>query len=328
MSKVRNVQFDNIRAILIFLVVMGHVLAWLGTSHDARILYNIIFSFHMPAFLFVSGYFAKFNPKKTLATLIPLYIVFQLIQIFERFAIIWIEDGQAPGLSIDIFTPQWTLWYLLALMFMQLLIPVFDTDNRKRQIAFICVTLALGFLIGFTPDTNNFLAISRVFVFLPFFLLGYYEKKNGILLSIGRDSFKALSRILSAAAGVALVIFFCLVGTGLHSSYLYGRDAYVNGASILWRLIGWGCAFLWIVILLIWVPRRPLGYVGTIGKNTLGIYLLHPLIILILSQTPLRGWIGQHLLLLVIFSALITLALSWNGFERTIRRIRIPIKNL
>ena len=44
---------------------------------EVDVIYKIIFSFHMPAFIFVSGYFAKVEPKKILSRIFPLYIVFQ-----------------------------------------------------------------------------------------------------------------------------------------------------------------------------------------------------------------------------------------------------------
>ncbi len=52
--------FDNARAILILLVVFGHMLQPY-TSGDKYLsaLYLVIYSFHMPTFLFISGYFAK-----------------------------------------------------------------------------------------------------------------------------------------------------------------------------------------------------------------------------------------------------------------------------
>ena len=49
----RNRSVDAVKGILIFLVVIGHVL--LGTL-DENIIRYTIYSFHMPAFFFVSGY--------------------------------------------------------------------------------------------------------------------------------------------------------------------------------------------------------------------------------------------------------------------------------
>ncbi|MGT2357153.1 acyltransferase family protein [Staphylococcus aureus] len=64
--KERDYFFDNARAILILLVVFGHMLQPY-TSGDKYLsaLYLVIYSFHMPTFLFISGYFAK-NIRETI----------------------------------------------------------------------------------------------------------------------------------------------------------------------------------------------------------------------------------------------------------------------
>ena len=54
----RDYLWDNIKAVLIFFVVAGHVLE-MSKLHTGLAVFadNFIYSFHMPAFVFVSGYF-------------------------------------------------------------------------------------------------------------------------------------------------------------------------------------------------------------------------------------------------------------------------------
>ena len=55
----RDPYFDNLKFILILLVVLGHFTTLnLNNLHLASIS-NIIYSFHMPIFIFISGYFSK-----------------------------------------------------------------------------------------------------------------------------------------------------------------------------------------------------------------------------------------------------------------------------
>lgn len=56
----RDARFDNLKGILIFLVVFGHLLELVG-GPAAAWLYRLIYSFHMPAFVFCSGWFARFD---------------------------------------------------------------------------------------------------------------------------------------------------------------------------------------------------------------------------------------------------------------------------
>ena len=62
--KTREYQWDNLRFLLISLVVLGHLWEIMGQAPYKDVVYRIIYSFHMPAFLFLSGMFAKSNRNK------------------------------------------------------------------------------------------------------------------------------------------------------------------------------------------------------------------------------------------------------------------------
>lgn len=56
----RESYFDNAKFILIFLVVFGHFLqTFIADYAGVRVLYIYIYTFHMPAFVLISGFFAK-----------------------------------------------------------------------------------------------------------------------------------------------------------------------------------------------------------------------------------------------------------------------------
>lgn len=82
MNKERDYFFDNLKAVLIFLVVLGHFLLPIHGESVLVVVKRLIYVFHMPLFVFVSGYFAKkiykngqYNFKKILY-LIKAYIIF------------------------------------------------------------------------------------------------------------------------------------------------------------------------------------------------------------------------------------------------------------
>ena len=64
---------DNIKVVLIFLVVFNHLIAFQLVKVDmvVRYVWYGITIFHMPAFIFISGYFAKVEPKKILSRIFP-----------------------------------------------------------------------------------------------------------------------------------------------------------------------------------------------------------------------------------------------------------------
>lgn len=139
----------------------------------------MIFSFHMPVFLFVSGYFAKPDPKKVIARLLILYLIFQVLQEAVRYAADLVKHPSEATFEFQLFFPLWTLWYLLALILYNILLPTFDTADPKKQIRNLIISFAMGMLISCSTNTDNFLAANRVVTFLPFYLTGYYGKING-----------------------------------------------------------------------------------------------------------------------------------------------------
>ena len=73
--------FDNMKMVLIILVVFGHALEEISLEHEYGIIRACIYSFHMPVFIFISGYFsgggAQAKAKKLL--LIVGYLISYLI---------------------------------------------------------------------------------------------------------------------------------------------------------------------------------------------------------------------------------------------------------
>lgn len=62
MEKKRLIWADSLKGWLIFLVVLGHAIQFtLVVDFESCHLWNLIYSFHMPAFMAVSGYLA-FRP--------------------------------------------------------------------------------------------------------------------------------------------------------------------------------------------------------------------------------------------------------------------------
>ena len=75
---------DNIKVVLIFLVVFGHLIErYIDTSDTLMAIYMFIYIFHMPLFMMISGFFAgniakysfgKFLKKKFIQLIFPCII--------------------------------------------------------------------------------------------------------------------------------------------------------------------------------------------------------------------------------------------------------------
>lgn len=60
----RDASIDALRGFAILLVVFGHSLQFTNPDFDNNILFRIIYSFHMPLFMFISGYVTFFGQDK------------------------------------------------------------------------------------------------------------------------------------------------------------------------------------------------------------------------------------------------------------------------
>ena len=111
--KYRCYAFDNLKCFLIYCVVFGHMLILvpednIKLSLIKDVTYYIIYSFHMPAFIFISGFFSKFSLKKILK-LIGYYVLFQVIYYLFEVHIL------GNSLKFQLHSPYYVFWYLLTL---------------------------------------------------------------------------------------------------------------------------------------------------------------------------------------------------------------------
>lgn len=77
----RNKEIDSIKFLLIFLVVFGHFIEGFLKIFEFDLIYRFIYAFHMPVFVFFSGYLSsgKIDEKKSdgiLFTIIIPFVVF------------------------------------------------------------------------------------------------------------------------------------------------------------------------------------------------------------------------------------------------------------
>ncbi|MFR1114426.1 MAG: acyltransferase family protein [Blautia sp.] len=273
----REYLFDNYRFLLIFLVVVGHFIEPCFRNNsilsDMR---SFIFSFHMPAFIFISGYFSK-NPaslKKLVQTLLIPYFVYEIVYYLLYIFLLHKET------KLYLAYPKFTLWYLIALFAWRIAAPWV-----RRIPHFLPLSFLGGLLIGFT-DLDNFLSIPRIVYFFPFFLAGIEFRPEWVKKL--RDN--AL-RIPLLAGGIPLMLIL-LAGLCLKASTIqifYGRYSYdsmdlspILGLStrLLCYLLSFALIFLFMMVLS--NQRRTYSY---IGQRTMPIYIFHGLLFKTLDKT-------------------------------------------
>ncbi len=275
----RDYRMDNIKCFLIILVICGHLME-LSNRDSVNIIYKIIYSFHMPAFIFVTGYFARFKPVKILRSIVLPYVIFQILYTLFDY---YILHG-SKNLSIQFARPYWIMWYLMAIFAYYMLLPVINVKSAYIRSLLFLISLIISAISGYSSRIGYNLSLSRILVFLPFFIAGVYM--SSYKLSNRIDILKKSKKLPLIFISVAVIIAGCLYirYVGVSKIALYGSMCFAkSGINPLIRTWLNVIASSWIVVMLTAVPRKKIPLVSYIGKNTLWIYLLHGFIVRLLS---------------------------------------------
>jgi len=181
MTHQRDPQLDGLKYFLICLVVFCHLIQ--GVRYEYPIiqaLYSVVYSFHMPLFVLISGFLFRSTSKEKLRK--------SNLRIAEPL-IIWhfLFVHSLHPLNYLYFEPS-PMWYLLSLILWRWMTYLFDKilvyNNIKyeqknvgiwKRIIYVIVatTLSLGAFCGINNFDGCYLSIMRTFQFYPFFVIGH-----------------------------------------------------------------------------------------------------------------------------------------------------------
>lgn len=315
MIKSRDYQFDNLKTLLIFLVVVGHFIQiFIDDSAVLRTLYLFIYSFHMPLFVFVSGYFSKNVEKvrdRAFVDIFVLYLIFNSLYYITYYFL-----GLSAGFNI--LNPGWTLWYLLSLFTWRILL------KDLIKIRYILpLSILLSIVIGIT-DLAHFLSLARTVAFLPFFLIGYYTTE---------DHIKKIQKIniLVPIVLIPLIIFLCSFVPDsfdiriLSFSWPFESLGLDRLVAISQRVFLFVLTIITSVLIIRLMPKRNM-YLTQIGYSTLMIYLLHPYLVRIFQKVVfmLGSSVNDVILLIIpfIIVAILSIPLVKKIFNFVVDKIK------
>lgn len=313
----RDYSLDNIRFFLIFSVVFAHFLEVCVPFTGSQDIYLFIYTFHMPVFIFLFGYNIKYSPARIIYRWCIPYAVFQSIYIFfQRFL-------YNASIAIQYTTPYWLLWYMVVCIFYQLLLPLYDSEDPYRQLLSLLCTFILALYIGFEGSVGYYMSLSRFFVFQPWFLLGYYCKKNGIVESLTAHR---KIRFTIFLVSMLIILLFAPHYSNIPIGLLYGSHSYSGcGGTPLMRASVSFIAFSWILFLFVGVKpylNKPLKLLTRIGQNTWPIFLLHgffvkaiPVYLPQLLSSPWRVILLSCTVLVLMGNKILGKAIYYTGFS-------------
>lgn len=268
--KQRILYLDALKGIAIFLVVLGHVIAWqypqanFAEDNKRFLLWNIIYAFHMPLFMFCSGLFhTKLSPDSNIKAVgLKILNRFKCLMIpyFVCGSIYWLFSGR------DIF-----YWYLL-IVFEFYCITLCCTHisrkfSGKKDIVEVVFLITTYFILY---------ALSRYFLkyqYLPlmdlghlnlfiYYALGYLISKHNYL-----DKLMNSNNTISACFIVALCLFYIKLN--------WGYELPLNTSTVI---IAIGFMLQVVCVSKKYFNKKnslTTKYASFLGKNSIAIYIVH-----------------------------------------------------
>ncbi|WP_426703856.1 acyltransferase family protein [Staphylococcus shinii] len=322
--KERDYFFDNARAVLIFLVVFGHLLQpYTEASAHLSSLYLTIYSFHMPGFLFISGYFAKkagelgYLEKISKKLLIP-YIIF-----FGFFSFYYYLTGKEDSVQFDPFDPVFALWFLLTLFFFHVIL-VIVKDYKPYYV--LPIALVISLFAGYSENIDNYLSFSRTIMFFPIFYIGYlFTTKHTQLL---RNK-----KFLPIAIITLLAFYIIYTYHPINSNWLLGDSPYMSLEgkldfySPIKRLLLYFIVLITMFAFFNLIPEKEKFYTY-IGRRTMHVYLLHGLFIGIIRGFGIYPFKDHMSILTYLYLVIVTSIIVYILSSRFVSKWTNPIINL
>ncbi|WP_329230891.1 acyltransferase family protein [Streptomyces canus] len=281
----RDAYFDNIKYLAIVLVAVGH--AWeplRDGSRSVSALYLLVYAFHMPAFIVVSGYFSRnfdAGPQRLRRLVTGLVVPYVVFETAYTFFTRWTD--QVPDRPVSLLDPLYLTWFLVALFVWRLTTPLWQRVRHPVPLA-----LAVAMLATLTPSIGDDLDLQRVLQFLPYFVLGLCLRPEHFRLVRRR----AVRLAALPVFAVALALAYWAVPR-MSGAWFYHRDSAQELGAPAWSgpvmtLVTFGCSLVLVGCFLALVPGRRTWFT-VLGAGTLYGYLLHGFLV---QGARFWGWYG------------------------------------
>lgn len=316
----RNAYFDNLKFILIFLVVLGHFSFEFRTEPFMKAIGNATYTFIMPVFIYISGFFSRRIKSPRVEDFYKLIIPYFLLEILN---LIYTKTSGLGYGNISFQVPTYQNWYLLALFYWRITTPILSKFDKK---IIIPLSFLLAFVAGFATFLDDTLALYRSIYYFPIFALGYYGQD----ISVKIQSLKKY-RLLAMGLLIAfmLFVFYCTyTNKNLGDRLLYAYTPMLgykgDMQNILWRSVATLSAIACGFLFMFFIPFKKMK-ISELGRNSFYVYLFHMFIVFPIIDyiTPYQGI--QTYFISMIAALMITFALSTEISRKLLQPIIEPI---
>lgn len=269
----RLYYLDNLKFILITLVVISHFALELTYLTPIKYLFYYIYIFHMPCFIFINGYLAKRLNAGGKLRVNRILSIFWMYLLFKsgNYILEYLFHGNA---KLSLFEDASATWYMLALCIWYLFVPVLE---RIKSGYLIIGSFLIGLFAGYINSIDKIFSLSRVFVFFPFFILGFCMSKERL------ESF--LNKRLRLPAAIFLGAVAVCVNLGWqwlkhYKDIIYGSAPYYSSLGdaeaygVIVRGVWYLLAIAMSAAVMLLVPRSKM-FFSVLGERTLQVYMTH-----------------------------------------------------
>lgn len=278
MHRKRLIDIDIATGIAIILVVIGHLASRSETGIEAYVnLKRVIYKFHMPLFLCLSGYIAYYTyhpiksfkgyieyEKKKFFRIFPAYVILAITFFIGKYVFVENTDIEKSLLNILVCPSESDsgyLWYIYVLFLYYLCMPIIDYMICNKFLIFFIIVLALS---SFVPFPKLF-SLDIFFWYLPFFMFGCY------VVSVRESSIPLLRRY-----GFAVLILFSL----------WGVFEFLQLVNIPKNIVGFFAIVSVIYLSSIKIIRN--SFLEKMGGNSFYIYLFNTMFIGFVSEVLVK----------------------------------------
>lgn len=293
----RDYSFDFLKGVLIFLVVWGHVIQILGPeSYLKNPLYIWIYSFHMPLFIFISGYFASNsiiqNFTICIQSKIKRLLIPALIWTIIRFITVNIYKINEIGIFQSIYNSFRGIWFLYCLFMLYVIANLIWKSKYKYFIALILIIIGYGTYPYQPIDVLKHFQIIRQW---PVFIMGiaYAEYKEYLIQNKKNILFPLfwLSTIL-----YSIWLYFTTIEQ--NENYLFSSNTYILRGIIL--IVASITMYFILKLAYQKYKHSTIFHILTkLGNNTLGIYMTNSILLYSIKDIFTIPYICNNILLFI-----------------------------
>ncbi|KRF37054.1 hypothetical protein ASG94_06675 [Nocardioides sp. Soil805] len=307
--------------VLVVFVVIGHSWGLLEKTQGSHWAYDFLYLWHIPAFVFVSGYLSKSfewdrrRLKNLVYTLLVPYLLFEPALYYYRVTVV---DETEPGtLWLE---PHWTMWYLIVLLMWRLVTPIL-----KLHWLFLPLSVVVSVLGGFW--NTDLLMLPRFLGLLPFFVLGLHLKPRHL-----KHLDDVWVRIAAVPALVGMAVAALFTDAWAQTAFLWYDAGYEDVGidpviAFQTRLTVMALGLVGAFSVLALVPRRSLGWFTVMGGATMVVYLFHGFVIKTVKALGWPAWAEEHTTAGFVLTTLGAVALALLLACPPVRRVLEPFTN-